>query len=373
MKAIKLPFKLKRPVLACGADMKSAFALAAGNEAFLADGFGDLSDPDNSARYGEAVRKYEKRLGIRPEVVACDLHPGYFSTRFAEAYQISAVGCRLLRVQHHEAHVASAIIDGSVPGDVIGAAFDGTGFGSDGNVWGGEFFIGNLTRLKRAAHLDYIPMPGGEMAIRQPWRMAASYLYRALGTGFLKLNIGLVKKLDKKSWFVLRQMIDRGVNSPLTSSAGRLFDAAGSILLARQDAAFEAELPIILEDVAAEGCLDHYDFDIRPDKGLLTIDASRTIKGIIKDMAMKADIPVISAKFHNTVAGMIVATALELRKRLRIKKAVLTGGVFQNSYLTGKAVIMLEERGFDAHIHADVPTNDSGIAIGQVAIAGRRA
>ena len=369
MKAITLPFIVKSAILACGADLKGAFALAKGDKAFLFDGFGDLAQLDNFERYEKAAKASIAKTGIRPKIVACDLHPGYFSTRLAETYTLYAKRYPLLKIQHHEAHIASAITEHSIKGDVIGVAFDGTGFGVDGNIWGGEFFVGNVRKLKRIAHLEYTPMPGGEAAIHEPWRMAASHLYRCLGNGFLRLKIDFVKGLDKKKWPVIRRMVDKGLNSPLTSSMGRLFDAAGSIVLSRQNADFEAELPIILERVASSHCDDAYTFDIRPDKGILVIQASRLIKGIAKDLAGKADISVISAKFHNTVADMVLKVALTMKKKSGIGKVVLSGGVFQNSYLSGRAVILLEEAGFKVYTHGRIAANDSGIPIGQLAIA----
>lgn len=362
MKEIKLPFIVKKAVLACGADLKGAFALAKGDRAFLFDGFGDLSQLDNFERYEKAVKAAIVKTGIRPKVVACDLHPGYFSTRFAENLQP-------FKVQHHEAHVASAIVDHAIKGDVIGVAFDGTGFGLDGNIWGGEFFVGNARKLERAAHLEYISMPGGEAAIREPWRMASAYLYKALGRDFLKLNIDFVKELDKKRWAVIRRMADKKLNSPLTSSMGRLFDAVGSIVLSRQRADLEAELPVILERIASRRTDEAYSFTIKADKGMNIIQASQVVKSVTSDLAKKTDTAVISAKFHNAVADMILKVALAIRKRSDVSTLVLSGGVFQNSYLTGRTAIMLEERGFKVYTHKRVATTDSGIPIGQLAIA----
>jgi len=173
---IDLPFEVKEPILACGADGKGAFALAAGRTAYLENGFGDLSDLDNFSVYEKTIKRLERKLGIRPKIIACDLHQGYFSTHFAENYTRYAVRRTRYAVQHHEAHIAAAIVDNSVTGDVIGIAFDGTGYGPDGNIWGGEFFVGNARRFKRAGCLEYVPMPGGDMAVKEPWRMAASCL-----------------------------------------------------------------------------------------------------------------------------------------------------------------------------------------------------
>ncbi|MCX5665703.1 MAG: hypothetical protein NT036_01445 [Candidatus Omnitrophica bacterium] len=358
MKIIELPFKVKKPILACGADMKGAFALAEGRNAYLFEGFGDLSDLDNFTRYEKAVKAAEKKLNIRPQIVVCDLHPNYFSTQFAEnrvlAYfsgtkKARKIGAVPFRVQHHEAHIASTIVDNNIKGPVLGVAFDGTGYGTDGNIWGGEFFTGNFKGFKRVAHLDYIPMPGGEVCIKEPWRMAASYLYSAFGS---------VEGYDKKRWAILKNMIDKKINSPLTSSMGRLFDAVGSIILNKRTAEFEAELPIKLENIAEKNIDDSYGSG----------GIAKIIKGVVRDIENKEEAAMISAKFHNSIAGMILATA----KKSKLKRVVLSGGVFQNKYLLNNTSKLLSKNGFKAFIHFNVSTNDSGIPIGQIAIANAR-
>jgi len=357
MRTIKLPFRVKRPILACGADLKGAFALAKGSDAYLFDGFGDLSELDNFTRYGLAVGAAQRRLKITPQVVVCDMHPGYFSTQFAESYKLSAISCQLYRVQHHEAHIASAIVDNDIKGDVLGAAFDGTGYGTDGNIWGGEFFTGNVKKFKRAAHLDYIPMPGGEACIREPWRMAASYLWKNRDRHHFS-----------KRRAILKIMIEKKINSPLTSSMGRLFDAVGSLVLNKENASFEAELPIELEKIADKNERGHYDFELKKGNGPILIDMSKAIKGILRDLDKKFRKPKISAKFHNTIALMILKAA----ERFNIKNVVLSGGVFQNRYLKDRAMKLLSESDFKVYAHLNVETNDSGIPIGQSAIANTR-
>lgn len=360
MKTIKLPFRAKKPILACGADMKGAFALAKGNEAYLFDGFGDLSDLDNFTSYEKAVGAAEKELKINPQIVACDLHPGYFSTQFCTRYlnKKNFRLCTWYKVQHHEAHVASAIVDNDIKGEVLGVAFDGTGYGLDGKIWGGEFFTGNAKKFKRVAHLEYIPMPSGEMCIKEPWRMAASYLYRIFGSDFLKLKIDFVQGIDKKKWAVLKSMIDKKVNSPLSSSMGRLFDAAGSLVLNKSIANFEAELPIELERRAEKGVDDSYDSD----------NTAKIFRGIVRDIDKKVPTSIISARLHNSIAEMI----LNVAKKSKIKKVVLSGGVFQNKYLTDKMQKLLSNDNFKVYMHSNVETNDSGIPLGQIAIANAR-
>lgn len=357
MKAIILPFDLDVPALACGGDLKGSFALAKGRKAFLVEGFGDLSDPDNFDRYEASAKLHEKKLGIKPKIVICDLHPGYFSARFAEKLH-KTHSLQLIKVQHHKAHIAAAMVDNGLTGKVIGVAFDGTGFGLDGNIWGGEFFVGDLKKMDRVSHLDYMPMPGGEIAVKEPWRMAASLLYKIYGNDFLRLKIEFVKRLDKKRWAVLKQMIDKKINSPMTSSAGRLFDAVGSMILLKGKAFQEAELPIALEKMAMDGVDDKYKTGIR---------------GVVKDLLLGEDKALIAAKFHNTVADMILQSALKLKKQFKVNRVVLSGGVFQNRFLVKKSTGLLKENGFSIYINSKISTTDSGLPIGQLVLAGGKA
>lgn len=359
MKTIKLPFRVKKPMLACGADMKGAFALAKGDTAYLFDGFGDLSELDNFAKYEKTIKASCNKLKIKPRIIACDLHPSYFSTQLAESLQLKACSLKLYKIQHHEAHIASAIVDNNIKGELLGVAFDGTGYGSDGKIWGGEFFAGSVKNLKRITHLDYIPMPGGEACVKEPWRMAASYLYSVFGEGFLKLKINFIKDIDNKRWDVLKSMIDKKINSPLTSSMGRLFDAIGSLILNKSYAQFEAELPIGLEKIADKDIDASYDPD----------NSAKIIKGVVRDLEKRTADSIISAKFHNSVAGLILKTA----KKAKIKKIVLSGGVFQNIYLVNKTVSLLNKNNFKVYTHSGIQTNDYGIPIGQIVIAQARA
>jgi len=354
--------------------MKGAFAVASEREAILVDGFGDLSDPDNFTSYEKAIKSELKTWKIKPEITACDLHPGYFSTRFAENHTQYSMRNALSKIQHHEAHVASAIVGRSIRGHVIGVAFDGTGYGSDGNIWGGEFFVGDLKSLKRAAHFDYVAMPGGDKVVTQPWRMAASYLYHALGRPRrlprATSATSEVKMVSK--WPILKKMIDKNINSPLTSSVGRLFDAVGSLILSKSVVSKEAELPMELEAIADHSTNGVYKFDIRKSGGLSLVDVSKVVNGVSTDLSAKRGKAIVSAKFHNTIAKVILEMSLKLRGSFKINKVVLSGGVFQNGFLTARAGQLLEDRGFDVFTHSKIPTNDSGIPIGQIAIANAR-
>jgi len=372
MRTIHLPFKLKKPILATGADLKGAFAVAKADKAFLFEGFGDLGDLANLARYEDAIRNSERLTGIRPKMIACDHHPAYHSTCFAEIYGLERLIVELCDVQHHEAHVASAIVDNGIKTDVIGVAFDGTGAGWDGCVWGGEFFTGSPRRFKRAAHFEYVPMPGGEAAIAEPWRMAAMHLYGTFGESFMDLDIDFTRSLDRRAWRIVKRMVEGGVNTPLTSSAGRLFDAAASVILCKMRSGSEAELPIELERVAARGRFDNYEFNIRTDGEKILVGYRKLFEGIVKDMAKGISRGTVSAKFHNTIAQIITEVCSRLKRRTGIDKVVLSGGVFQNKYLTAKAAAILRKKGFKVFLHSKVNTNDSGIPLGQVAIARTR-
>jgi hydrogenase maturation protein HypF len=366
MKTIKLPFRLRKPALACGADMKGAFALAKGDTAYLEDGFGDLADPDNLERYEKAAGSLIKKLRIKPKVIICDLHPGYFSTRFAADLHRRTPGSVLYKVQHHEAHIASVITDNAIKGDVVGVAFDGTGFGSDGNIWGGEFFAGNPKSFKREAHFEYMPMPGGEAAIKEPWRMAASYLYKAFGSGCPK------KSLSKDRFLIIKAMIDKGINSPMTSSAGRLFDGAASLILGKGSAVFEAELPIALEKIAPDGYDKSYEFDIISRDGMGIIVIGKVMKAIVKDLSDGIDRSVISGRFHNAVADIITKVAARSARKHGLNKIVFSGGVFQNRYLALRAGDVLRRGGFKVYTHSKFSTTDAGLPVGQIAAAAAR-
>jgi hydrogenase maturation protein HypF len=249
------------------------------------------------------------------------------------------------------------MVENGITGDVIGAAFDGTGYGTDGNVWGGEFLAGRAGRFARAGHFDYIHMPGAEAAIREPGRMAASYIYKATG-----------KCADGR----LKAMIDKGFNSPLTSSVGRLFDAAGSIILGKPKITTEAEIPIELENMSDAGCLESYAFSMSNSEGRLLVSADKMIRGILRDMNKGVEKGKVAAKFHNTIAEIITATALSIRKKYRIKKVALSGGVFVNAFLRRRALDRLEKFGFSVYSQAIAATGDNGIPVGQVAIANAR-
>ncbi len=370
---IGLPFKKRSECLALGAQSKASFCLVKNGVAYLSGPCGDLGDLRNVELFEKGVASLRRRCKSRPGIIACDLHPEYISTRLAE--DMAEKGARLKPVQHHEAHVASCMADNAVKGAVIGIAFDGTGFGRDGNVWGGEFFTGSIKGFKRAAHLKYIPMPGGEASIKKPWHMAWSYLYNIYGMRFKGLKIDFLRGLDRAKIDLLVQIIDKKINSPLTSSMGRLFDAVSSLLGICYAAEYEGQAAIELEKaIKRQATRDNgqgkYTFRYKDKHGVIVIDWVPVIRGIIKDIQARKGKAEISLKFHNAICAMIKEVCILLRKKYKISKVCLSGGVFQNRYLTSRTKPLLEEEGFKVYSHKKVPAHDGNIALGQAVLAG---
>lgn len=356
-----LPYRLRNSILALGGQGKGSFCLAKGNAAYASDDYGDLSELNNFNSYKNGIRMLETRLKITPDIIACDNHPEYISTKYAkELIGKNQRFSKIVYVQHHEAHIASCAADNGIQGRVIGVAFDGTGFGNDNNIWGGEFFTGSLKALKRRAHLKYIPMPSGEACVREPWRMGLSYLYAIYKSG--------IKKQGQEKAALLMQMIDKNINSPLTSSMGRLFDAVSAIIGACSYAKYEGEAAVKLEQLIGTG-KGAYKFDIKTEEGMFIAGPDFLIRSIVADLKKEVPLGLISLKFHNAVCNMIKEVCILLRRDSGINKVCLSGGVFQNKYLSRNTKIILEKEGFRAYLHKNVPAGDLGITIGQAVIA----
>lgn len=363
---IKTAFGFKHQILACGAELKNTFCLARGNHAFVSHHIGDLENLETLRSFTEGIEHFKRLFDIHPEVVAYDLHPEYLSTKHALA--LDDIGVRI-GVQHHHAHIASCMADNGIEGEVIGVAMDGLGFGEDGRFWGGEFFVADFVRAERLAHLDYIPMPGGAKAIREPWRMAAVYLRRALGDDFLNLDLPFTNNLDRRAWAALRRMASAGVNSPETSSIGRLFDAMASLLGLRNAINYEGQAAIELEAIADKSVANGYEFEIA-DGGIIKAEA--VIRCAVDDLLNGRPASEVSAKFHLAVAQLIAAMACDAQNRRRINRVALSGGVFQNMFLLERARRMLAARGFEVFTHSRTPANDGGVSLGQAAVANAR-
>lgn len=365
--AVKTEFEFGREILACGAGLKNTFCLARGRDAFVSHHIGDLENLETLRSFTGGVEHFKRLFHLRPQVVAYDLHPEYLSTKYALA--LDEIQTKI-GVQHHHAHVASCMADNDIDGEVIGVAMDGLGYGTDGRLWGGEFFVADFQAAGRVAHLAYVPMPGGARAIREPWRMAAVYLHRAFGDDFLSLKIPFVESLDGRAWATMRRMIATGTNSPETSSMGRLFDAVASLLDLRTSVNYEGQAAIELEAIAERNCTASYEFELAESGGV--IGAEGVIRQIVRDLLDKVPPPRISAKFHLGVARLIAAVSRRLRDERRLNRVALSGGVFQNVLLLRGACQILRADGFEVFTHSRVPTNDGGISLGQAAVANAR-
>ena len=374
---VRLQYSFPKPVLACGAFLKNTFCLARGNHAFLSHHIGDLENTETMNSYETAIEHYKRLFSIEPEVIAYDLHPEYLSTKYALAQRDDMFK---IGVQHHHAHIVSCMAENGIHDKVIGVVFDGLGYGDDGNFWGGEFFIADLSGYQRAGHLDYVPMPGGEQAIKEPWRMAISYLHHMYGNDIHLLRLFNTPKFIQEkndTLEILIKMLSRKINSPLTSSMGRLFDGVASLLDLQHSVNYEGQAAVKLESIADEHIVEHYPFDIDVSVGArcsvpIIIQWQPVIKHIIEDMHHRIASPVISARFHNSIVEMVVQVCTMLRNSKGINDVVLSGGVFQNNFLLSRLVKKLKLQGFTVYSHKKVPCNDGGLSLGQAVIAGER-
>jgi hydrogenase maturation protein HypF len=364
---VPIPIVLKHkvpPILACGAELKNTICLTRDRNAFLSQHIGDLQNL-SAYDYFESVIQHMKRvLDIEPEIIAFDLHPNYLSSQYARRQ----TDVHKIQVQHHHAHITSAMAENRIDGPVIGLALDGTGYGSDGAIWGGEVLIADTEAFSRAAHFAYVPMPGGAAAIKEPWRMAVSYLYNTLGEEFQELDIPLLRAIDTGKVNIMVDMIDKNINSPMTSSLGRLFDGIAAIAGIRYEVAFEGQAAMELEMQADESEKAMYAREWVTAEGF-EIQTRPIIKEVIKDMLMGVAPAVISGKFHQTLVGLFADICGVLRRENGINRVVLSGGVFQNTLLLSGLKHTLEQQNYEIIAHSRVPANDGGICLGQAVVA----
>jgi hydrogenase maturation protein HypF len=374
---------MEPPILAVGAHLKNTVAITAGGNAFISQHIGDLETQQSLEAFRKVTKDLQALYDVKPGLVACDLHPDYFSSRHARKFATEVV-----EVQHHYAHVMACMGENQLEGDVLGVSWDGTGFGLDGTIWGGEFLSVNQESFERVATFRRFPLPGGERAIKEPRRSALGLLFEVFGDdvfnqhGLLRQNIFSGPELD-----VLHQMLRNNLNSPLTSSVGRLFDAVASIGGLRQRLTFEGQAAMELEfaiagqssdecyGFAVSGAASSHDESKHGDgkltsgnqQSLLIVDWSPTIREILEDVQRSVSLSMISSKFHNMLAEVVVDVA----SRIGLKRVALTGGCFQNKYLTERTVQRLEASGFRPYWHQRVPPNDGGISLGQVVALAR--
>ncbi len=357
------------PTLAVGAELKNTVCLTKENRAFLSQHIGDMENLETYNFFKLTIRHLQKILEIDPEVIAHDMHPDYLSTRFAVQHSTLPT----IAVQHHHAHIVSCMADNGITEPVLGMAMDGTGLGDDGKIWGCEILLSDLISYRRVAHLEYIPQPGGDMAAKQPWRMALIYLYKAFGQDLFDLPIPFISRIDPQQSPIIIKMAQKGMNSPLTSSCGRLFDAVSSLLGLRDKIAYEGQAAIELEMSQTGEDKIAYPVSFRKENGLRIMETSPIIRGIVHDIMAGKSRGTISRRFHNTLIELLAEVALDIKDETGIITVVMSGGSFQNATLLVGLTQALEHRGFRVYSHTLVPTNDGGISLGQATYASLKA
>ncbi|MFH0826878.1 MAG: hypothetical protein V1923_03200 [Candidatus Omnitrophota bacterium] len=370
-KKVNLPFEAKKSILAFGSQTKNTLCLAKGRFAYLSPVHPDLGNLSDFLKFEKDAKFFLKK---RPQIIAIDLHPDYQSSLFAQDL-LRTQNFELRTVQHHHAHIASCMVEcGLTNQKVIGVSFDGTGLGLRSQLWGGEFLVCDYRDFKRKAHIKEIPLLGGEKAIQEPWRLAAAWLYQAYKDRFLNLKLGFVKGLNKKHWRILKQLYASGTHAPLASSAGRLFDAAASLILHKYKVRFEAELAMELEKLAASYHLrvQAYPFDLIKSKNEYILDPLPMFRQIVLDLKHKEPKEKMAYRIHSTVAQMIKSVCLSLRRDHRLNKVVLSGGVFQNRLLLEMSHDLLRKGNFEVFAHRQLQASDACLSLGQVAIANGR-
>jgi hydrogenase maturation protein HypF len=363
---VRLPWQ-SAPLLAAGAELKNTFCITHSNYAFLSQHIGDMENYETLKSFERGVEYFERIFRVKPEAIVHDLHPNYLATRYAleraEREHLPLVG-----VQHHHAHIAACMaehgLDGSRP--VIGVAFDGTGYGEDGAIWGGEFLIADYKNYQRAMHLEYFPLPGGDAAIKHPARIALALLW-SLGFEW-DVKLAPVYEFSAEDRITLLTQLERKINSPLTSSMGRLFDAAAALAGVRQKVNYEAQAAIEFESLVDETEKEAYPFILNQTK----VTVRNAFERLIADVLSGVRINIIAARFHNGLAHMVSTATLRLRSETGINEVVLSGGVWQNITLLGRTLSLLQNEGFQVYIHREVPANDGGLSLGQAVIAASR-
>jgi hydrogenase maturation protein HypF len=362
---VHIPFEVK-PTLAVGGELKNTFCLTRDRYAFLSHHIGDMENAEVYQSFEQGVEHLSRLFRIAPEIMAHDLHPNYFTTAYAHRSTLSA---RRVEVQHHHAHLAACMADNGLDNQrVIGLAFDGTGYGTDGTIWGGEVLIADYAGFERFAHLEYLPLPGGDTAIRKPWRIAAGY---ADSLGLQISGLPFLNKVDEQELFIVRQQVEKSLYAPLTSSMGRLFDAVAALAGVRTEVTYEAQAAIELETLSRDilSAVKPYPFTMDETGSGLLIRLKDLLAAVVEDVRGKKSAGLIGARFHQTVTAIALQACHQARARTGIKEVALSGGVWQNQLLLDLAREGLEQAGFTVYFHQQTPTNDGGLALGQAVVA----
>jgi hydrogenase maturation protein HypF len=364
---IRLPFKAQR-IFAAGPQLKNTFTLTRDEYAFVSQHIGDMENIETLEHYEATLAIYQHLFRLEPEIVACDLHPDYATTRLAEAFA-DEHGLPLHRIQHHKTHIAAALAEhGWAPdqGHVIGVSLDGTGYGEDDAIWGGEWFVGEYGGFERVAHLEYLPLPGGDAAIQHPWRIAVSYLHTLLGPEAFPAGLFCPSEA-----MMVRQQVQRRLNTPLTSSMGRLFDAVSALLGVRHEITYEAQAAIELEQLAQThrgATVAPYPFDIDETDGVAHVRVAALFDALLDDVLSGRPDAESALRFHHTIAEMIHRVCTHIRAATALETVVLSGGVLQNRLLIELAVPRLRASGFTVLLNHHVPCNDGGVSLGQAVL-----
>jgi hydrogenase maturation protein HypF len=353
-------------VLAFGGELKNTFCLIKAGYAILSQHIGDLENYETLQFFEETLANLKHIFNVSPVAAAYDLHPGYISTRMAMASGMP----HKIGVQHHHAHIASCMAENHLQGKVLGVALDGTGYGTDGKIWGGEFLVADFSGFTRRAHFRNVLLPGGDAAVRQPWRMARSYLRDTFG-GHIPGDLACFQRIAEKQVALVDAMLARQVQTVETSSCGRLFDAVAALLSIASEVTFEGQAAIALEATAEQGIGQRYDFEISEGEPMI-LDFRPAIAAIVADLSRRRPTGEISACFHNTVSAAIAETCARIGTRNALDRVCLSGGSFQNLYLLRRTVVELRHRGFGVFLHTQVPANDGGLSLGQAVIANQR-
>ncbi len=351
-------------VLAVGAELKSTVCLLRGDRAFLSPHIGDLQNLETYAAFTAACGQLRDLLATAPVAIAHDLHPDYLSTRYA----LEVSGLPIVGVQHHHAHLASCLAEHAFTSPAIGVIFDGLGYGGDGTLWGGEFLVGDQEKFERVGHFRYVPLPGGDLAARQPWRMALSYLREAYGEDLPEASC--LEAIPRQELAMVRQALAKGINAPPASSCGRLFDAVAALLGVRSLASFEGQAAMELEMLADPAASPPLPFALKLVDEQLVFDPRPLIRALVDGVAQGESVPELAGRFHGTLAELVRQICLVLRARRRLETVALSGGVFQNALLTTLTRERLQQAGFTVLTHSLVPPNDGGLALGQAVVAG---
>lgn len=353
------------PILACGAEWKNTICITRGDQAFLSQHIGDLENLETLNFFELTVDHLKRILEIEPKIIAYDLHPDYLSTQYAlQQTDMTRIG-----VQHHHAHTVSCMAENGLTDPVIGVALDGTGYGTDGRIWGGEVMIAEAKTFQRVGHFAYLPLPGGAAAIKKPWRMAVSALHEAFGEGFLDLDLPFLSAIPMDDLKVVMGMIKKGINSPLTSSCGRLFDAVAAVSGVRNDVAYEGQAAVELEAAAAEDRHSLYPVEVKTIDGMEQFLTGPMIRAVVEDVIKGTGVGLISARFHNTLVRLFLEACERVRSANGLNQVALSGGCFQNARLLVQLSEALETSGFEVFTQSVVPSNDGGIALGQAVAA----